>query len=533
MWLHKLYPQNIVLRAPLDMSGGGSAASNRRIPQADFQAPQGRPKAASVASLGNLRNTYAGDQPAPHVSHCKNNEKDDSKQDRKNARRADRFDLQRVAARLTPSLRVAGCLWAAAASTVSLVKRAGDARFVGLQTCGSVWSCPCCSSRISEVRRQELRQLEEWAGSPKHGLRLVMMTLTARHRKRALSDMVDRLAKAKRRMQNRKAWQRLRESGLLFGSVSVREATHGEDNGWHPHYHVLCLVKAETDEEAAAMLEPMRRAWVDCLRKEGLTGTLDRAFHLQNGDAVSAYISKHGRDETDRAAATDARPAWGIAEEMTLARTKRGKGQGSRSPWQILRDAASGDEAAARLWQEYALVMHGRRQQVWSDGLKEAVGLVEVEDEEAAEGEEYTADEDEKLEVWTRAQWRSVRHLRAALLAAAETGGAEAVRRLLDARPALVDVEDDAALIEPVDITPQMRRRASLAAMDQALDQIEADAGQAWFIPPPVVRRLTIAQGAALDQLMADIEDDEGRNAWGFGVSPPGPDRGSCKLARR
>ena len=205
MWLHKLYPQNIVLRAPLDMSGGGSAASNRRIPQADFQAPQGRPKAASVASLGNLRNTYAGDQPAPHVSHCKENEKDDSKQDRKNARRADRFDLQRVAARLTPSLRVAGCLWAAAASTVSLVKRAGDARFVGLQTCGSVWSCPCCSSRISEVRRQELRQLEEWAGSPLLGLRLVMMTLTARHRNRALSDMVNRLAKAKRRMQNRKA----------------------------------------------------------------------------------------------------------------------------------------------------------------------------------------------------------------------------------------------------------------------------------------------------------------------------------------
>ena len=531
MWLHKLYPQNIVLRAPLDMSGGGSSASNRPTVGGSKKAPQGRPQAASAASLGNLRNTYAGDQPAPHVSHCKNNENDHSKQDRKNARRADRFDLQRVAARLTPSLRVAGCLWAAAASTVSLVKRAGDARFVGLQTCGSVWSCPCCSSRISEVRRQELRQLEEWAGSPLLGLRLVMMTLTARHRNRALSDMVNRLAKAKRRMQNRKGWQRLRESGLLFGTVSVREATYGEDNGWHPHYHVLCLVKAKTDEEAAAMLEPMRRAWVDCLRKEGLTGTLDRAFHLQNGDAVSAYISKHGRDETDRAAATEARPAWGIAEEMTLARTKRGKGKESRSPWQILRDAAAGDEDAERLWQEYALVMHGRRQQVWSDGLKEAVGLVEVEDEEAAEGEEYTADEDEKLEVWTRAQWRSVRHLRAALLAAAETGGAEAVRRLLDARPALV--EDDAALIEPVDITPQMRRRAFLAAMDQALDQIEADAGQAWFISPPVVRRLTIAQGAALDQLMADIEDDEGRNAWGFGVSPPGPDRGSCKLARR
>lgn len=77
---------------------------------------------------------------------------------------------------------------------------------------------------------------------------------------------------------------------------------------------------------------------------------------------VSAYISKHGRDDADRAAATKARPAWGIAEEMTLARTKRGKAGGSRSPWQILRDAHAGDADAIGLWQEYALTMQGRRQ---------------------------------------------------------------------------------------------------------------------------------------------------------------------------
>lgn len=452
---------------------GPQALSQRA--RAVSEARRGIAGPASAASLGNLRNTYAGHPPNEQVTSSKQTEKKhflaDEKTERRHERRADRFDLQRVAARLTPSLRVAGCLWAAAASTVSLVTRAGDARFTGLQTCGSVWSCPCCSSRISEVRRQELRQLEEWAGSPKRGLRLVMMTLTARHRNRALSDMVDRLAKAKRRMQNRKGWQRLRESGDLFGTVSVREATHGQDHGWHPHYHVLCLVSADSDEEAAAILEPQRRAWVDCLRKEGLTGTLDRAFHLQNGDAVAAYISKHGREEDDRKAATEARAGWGIAEEMTLARTKRSKGEGGRSPWQILRDAAAGDEDAAKLWQTYALTMHGRRQQVWSDGLKEAVGLIEVEDQAAAEGEEYTADEDEKLAVWTREQWRSVRRLRAALLAAAETGGAAAVRRLLDARPA--PDEDDAALIEPTDITPQMRRRADLVAIDRALDQIE------------------------------------------------------------
>jgi hypothetical protein len=244
-------------------------------------------------------------------------------------------------------------------------------------------------------------------------------------------------------MQIRKVWQRLRQDGQLFGTVSVREATHGETHGWHPHYHVLCLVRADSDEAALELLEPMRVAWLDCLRKEGLTGTARRAFDLQNGDAVSAYISKHGRDDADRALADEARPAWGISEEMTLGRTKNGKAGGSRSPWQILRDAVAGDDASAKLWQEYALVMHGRRQQVWSNGLKRACGVEEVDDEHAAEGEEFTDDQDETLASWSAVQWRRVRHYRAALLAAAERGGAPEVERILGKDP-----PDDGDLIE-------------------------------------------------------------------------------------
>jgi hypothetical protein len=295
--------------------------------------------------------------------------------------------------------------------------------------------------------------LEEWAGS--QGLRLVMMTLTARHRKRPLKDMVDRLAKAKKRMQNRKAWQRLRGE-RLFGTVSVREATHGVANGWHPHYHVLCLVKAKTDQEAMTLLEPLRETWLDCLRKEGLTGTADRAFHLQNGDAVSAYISKHGKDPVDREAAAKARPSWGIAEEMTLARTKRGKDRDSRSPWQILRDAAAGDPEAVPLWQEYARAMQGRRQQVWSDGLKKACGVAEVEDEEAAEPEAHTEDQDETLAVWTLPEWRHIRRRRAELLAAAERDGKEGVDRVLASDP-LPEDQDIVHLLEEIDRPLQVR----------------------------------------------------------------------------
>jgi len=395
----------------------------------------------------------------------------------KNVRRDDRLELQRTSARLLPQFRVSHCLWTPTgkASLVELLLRKLDARFTGIQTCGSLWHCTCCSAKISEVRRQELRRLEEWAGSPKRGLRLVMMTLTARHRKRPLKDMVKRLAAAKVRLQNRQPFRPLRESGVLFGSISVREATHGEAHGWHPHYHVLCLIRADSDETAMALLEPLRQVWLECLRKEGLTGTADRAFHLQNGDAVAAYISKHGRDADDRKAATEARPAWGIAEEMTLSRTKKGRGeegQKGRSPWQILRDAHAGEEASERLWQEYGIVFHGKPQQVWSNGLKEAVGLKEVSDEEAAEGEEYTEDPDKSLWAWSPEEWAKVRHLRGKLLAAAEAGGEEAVRALLGKhRAGTLDDEADSDVIEgpkapdPLKHVPGKMGSAAMAAL--------------------------------------------------------------------
>ncbi len=502
-WPFNPKPQNPVCFAPFDAGRGSFVCAESGQPQAG----QSRPQDASEASLGNLRNTYARAEPAPHVDHGKTTEKPDfetgAKTVSKADRRSDRFDLQRAAARLTPSLRVSGCLWAMTGQTVSLLLRDGDARFSGLQTCGSVWSCPCCSARISETRRNELKTLEEWAGSPLRGLRLVMMTLTARHRKRSLRDLVDRMTKAKQRMQNLTAWKRLRESGTLFGTVSVREATYGDAHGWHPHYHVLCLVEADSDEEAIAILEPQRRKWLHCLRKEGLTGTLDRAFDLQNGDAVAAYISKHGRDEGDRKAAQERRPAWGIAEEMTLARVKRGRGEKGRSPWQILRDAAAGDAESEKLWQEYALTMHGRRQQVWSDGLKAVCGLVEVEDEEAAEGEEYTEKLDELLMEWRRQGWLDVRAKRAQILAAAEAGGLDAVQDLLKRRPRpKIDMEpwaEEVELIEPVELM-QPQDAPDFDDLD-VLMHVVSDGER----PEP---------NRAMLMLEADLEADERRAAY-------------------
>lgn len=464
----KNLPQNTVSARHAQVAHGRPTASNR-VPGKVSTPGQG---VASEASLGNLRNSRAAGEAGACVSSRKEKEKPDSQRAAKTTREereVDRFQLQRTSAALLPDMRVAHCIWTATGQLVDLIKRGADARFGGVQTCGSWSACPVCSARIAEVRRHELRLLEEWAGS--QGLRLVMMTLTARHRRRALRSMVDKLAKARDRMHGRKIYQRLR-AGPIVGTVAVREVTHGDTHGWHPHYHVLFLVQADTDEEAIALLEPLRAQWLDCLRKEGLTGTADRAFHLQSGDAVSAYLSKHGRDEGDRARAEEKRAGWGISEEMTQSRFKRGRGKGeyqSRSAVQILRDASAGDPASETLWQEYCRVMYRRPQMVWSDGLKDLIGLREIEDEEAAEGEEFTEEEDQLLHSFDRSTWQYWRRYRAQLLAAARKGP-EAVEELLRRGPE--GGHGKADLIDQDDFQPSPEREKAMEEFLEIVDQL-------------------------------------------------------------
>lgn len=438
--------------------------SNHCAPQASGEAV--RPGAE--APLGILRNSRAAEERQGEENPNKTREKQRSEAPSKTVIQSERFRLQRASAEMLPDMRVAHCLWTETGKFVDLIRRGQDARFGGVQTCGSWSSCPVCSARIAEVRRQELRLLEEWAGSPKQGVRMILMTLTARHRRRALKSLVEKLAAARDRMHGRKVYQRLR-GGRLVGTVAVREATHGDRHGWHPHYHVVMLVRAETDVEALELLEPLRRVWLDCLRKEGLSGTAERAFDIRAGDAVSAYLSKHGRDAGDRAKATEARAKWGIAEEMTQSRAKRGRGteeRPSRSPMQILRDVADGDADAARLWQEYCRVMFRKPQIKWSDGLKKLIGLGEVEDEEAAEGEEFTEDKDELLHQFDKESWRHWRRWRAELLAAARQGP-EAVADLLRDGVAVDDTMELVESDEMREIIDAAEAKAKAAAIEK------------------------------------------------------------------
>ena len=90
---------------------------------------------------------------------------------------------------------------------------------------------------------------------------------------------------------------------------------------------------------------------------------------LVNGMQAAAYVSK-----------------WGIEEEMTKGHLKQGKKGGHVSPFGLLDLFEAGDAVAGEKFKEFAECFKGKRQLVWSKGLREKLGLGEGKtDQEIAE----------------------------------------------------------------------------------------------------------------------------------------------------
>lgn len=397
-------------------------------------------------------------------------------------RRAQAFRLQRTAAAILPDERVGLCRWAVvsrqAGVDVHLTEYDGGtvrASYAGLQTCGSVWLCPCCGRRISETRRGELNALLGWARE--RGLIPIMVTLTARHGIRdRLAVQLEAMKRAKQRLRQRREWRAVK--GRIAGTVTATEVTVGA-NGWHTHFHEILLMDAADEGEALAMLAGMDRVWRACLVGVGLSGGRV-AWQAQGAAAAGQYVAK-----------------WGAGEELTLSSSKRGRGKG-RTPIQLLADADAGDEDAAALWRTYARAFKGRRQLVWSPGLKAAAGIDDMSDEDAAQDEAQADGEAEALlhiehEDWTgRRGWRGARHRRARVLDAAETGGAAAAAAVVagggDDRVPDRDLGD---LIEADPMRRPVMRAGGLAAMALARmpSHRRGDEGGDDIIPPPPYKR--------------------------------------------
>lgn len=346
------------------------------------------------------------------IAPVRNNAKSVDQQSRKDTRLA-AYKAKNTAANIlrkqdeklaTLGKRVSHCRYVARADQVGLEKAGERARFDGLKSCNSVWCCPLCSARISAKRRDELNEL--LSGARSQGLAVVMLTLTASHKRGMnLPAWLEAFKDAKRRFRQRREWRALKS--IFVGSVTATEVTHSAANSFHPHVHELLVLNCSADD-ALQLVEGLRDAWLASLHGQGLSGN-DHAFQVQPASAAGEYVGK-----------------FGAAEELALSGAKSGR-QGSRTPWQLLADAGDAENSAAcqdaAIWAEFAAAFRGRRQLVWSPGLKLRFGIAEVSDDEVPDA--LPQEIPELLRVWPGSSdsWRFARRRSVALLHAAESGG--------------------------------------------------------------------------------------------------------------
>ena len=337
---------------------------------------------------------------------------------KKNEARAERWRLLETAQAILQSIghRTCGCMCYVQGGDPVILKTQHGCHYGNLMVCGMPWTCPICTTRISERRRDEIelvkqRHIEQTGG------RVFMLTLTFPHGSEDdLKRMLKRFRKALTRFKGSRRMGKLKQLLDVAGVIRALEVTWGLLNGWHPHIHEIWLVGPEFDDVDLEWLqEELLLLWRRACRNSGFEEP--DAYHgvaISLGEGVSGYIAK-----------------WGMGAELTKAHCKHGR-NGRYTPWDLLRwHEDTGDERPAELFREYVRAFRGARQLVWSRGLKARYGIGEYTDQELAERQEEEAVIVVRI---PKADWLRVCRYqgRSTVLVLAENGGAPAVLGYLD-----------------------------------------------------------------------------------------------------
>lgn len=294
-------------------------------------------------------------------------------------RRLYRWVLQAAARDLMPDERVSWCLRRVQPGrdhvSVYYSPRIHRAHYKNLIVCGSVWMCPICAAKISERRRLELTRAVDLNGH----LQVALVTFTLQHDKSmGVGQSLDALMEAYRWMKGgrHRPWEAFEKDSQLVGSVRGLETTYGA-NGWHPHSHSLFFFEGSACLDGAETF--LKTEWIRSLEKLGYSASDDHGVDFRTAARdVAAYVAKIGHEPLDKK-----RPGrWTMEHEVTKSQTKIARNGKGRSPTELLSAFAVGDKASGKLWREYARHFKGRRQLVWSRGMRAALHLDREESDE-------------------------------------------------------------------------------------------------------------------------------------------------------
>lgn len=331
---------------------------------------------------------------------------------------------------------------------VTDVPEGRKAGFAGLMACGNVWTCPECSRKVAAVRSTELeRVMGHYLGQGGHA---ALVTLTLRHnRGQRLKELWDALAQAWAAVTSGRGWKDHWATTGMAGWVRATEVTHGSENGWHPHLHIIVLFHRKPSQDAMdALFDHMWSRW----QRKVVKLDLDAPERDNHGMDVQHVNHSAAEGKLFESATAMARyVAKGLSMEATLGAQKQAK-NGNRTTMELLRDAytpyeveladgtvaTSEDETAQRLWREYEQASKGRRQlepcrdkdfkAVW----KSLADTAEQSDEEIAA--EELGDRDDDVAIIPGDQWPRIQHQAWELKHVARRDGVQAAYDWLNER---------------------------------------------------------------------------------------------------
>lgn len=324
--------------------------------------------------------------------------------------------------------------------------------FSGLTTCGRVWLCPVCNSKVMAKRSLEIGLVLAWAAI--NDLHVIWGSLTLRHNRFSkLGRLLELERDAWRIVMNSKPWQKsnatarvdhvhgtcdrdcervydtiLTERDGRVGYIRAAELTLGA-NGWHPHFHPIILFRG-TVEAAARLAREVVTAWVAGVTRLGGEALESGAQQLRvlGVDEVTSELANYVTKSTYDASTLSLEAVW------SQSKIGRGRPKETQAHWVLLAAIAQGLADEAGRWEELESATFGHRMITWSRGLRAFAGLGrEKEDDELAGEEVGTLDD--TVAVITPAGWRHVRdtpEALAAILGSLESRGFDAMVDVLD-----------------------------------------------------------------------------------------------------
>ena len=287
--------------------------------------------------------------------------------------------------------------------------------FGGLFHCGSVFACPICSEKISQVRAEEIKEsFKIWQQIGKDENKnhtQLMITFTIPHyNDQSLDDLRNAFMLTRRNFKQQEKLKKkanfdpyriLKEKYGIKGSISGIETTWGY-NGWHPHSHdILFLDRELSFEEFNELKAYLTSAWLYACKRSKVKMTkkqeaymLKHSIDIRRAATAEEYIAKFGLIDYEKHK-NILNPGWGAANEITKAHIKNAIQSGSNhfTPWDMLRiiDQFPNDidiyKKFGKLFSEYVRAFQGKRQLFWSKGFSKKLNIYILSDSKAVEQE--------------------------------------------------------------------------------------------------------------------------------------------------